>query len=110
MNNLKSDFKKYIAQTSNFSPFQIEVEKAEGIYVYDRFGKDYIDLMSGISVSNIGHRHPKVLAAIKEQLDRYMHVMVYGEFVESPQVKLAKKLAEILPATLNMTYFVNSGS
>lgn len=110
MNNLKSDFKKYIAQTSNFSSFQIEVEKAEGIYVYDRFGKDYIDLMSGISVSNIGHRHPKVLAAIREQLDHYMHVMVYGEFVESPQVKLAKKLAEVLPDTLNMTYFVNSGS
>ena len=110
MDNLKSDFKKYIAQTSNFSPFQIEVEKAEGIYVYDRFGKDYIDLMSGISVSNIGHRHTKVLAAIREQLDNYMHVMVYGEFVESPQVKLAKKLAEVLPASLNMTYFVNSGS
>ncbi len=110
MNNLKSDFKKYIAQTSNFSPFQIEVEKAEGIYVFDRYGKDYIDMMSGISVSNIGHRHPNVIAAIKAQLDNYLHVMVYGEFVESPQIKLAKKLAEVLPASLNMTYFVNSGS
>ena len=110
MNNFKSDFKKYIAQSSNFSAFQIEVEKAEGIYVIDRYGKDYIDLMSGISVSNIGHRHPKVVAAVKEQLDQYMHVMVYGEFVESPQINLAKKLAEILPPSLNMTYFVNSGS
>ncbi|NVN96210.1 MAG: aspartate aminotransferase family protein [Bacteroidetes bacterium] len=110
MNNLKSDFKKYIAQASNFIPFQIEVEKAEGIYVYDRLGKDYINMMSGISVSNIGHRHPKVLAAISQQLDKYMHVMVYGEFIESPQIKLAKKLSEILPSSLNMTYFVNSGS
>ena len=110
MNNFNSDFKKYIAQSSNFSAFQIEVEKAEGIYIYDRYGKDYIDMMSGIAVSNIGHRHPKVVAAVKEQLDQYMHVMVYGEFVEMPQVKLAKKLAEILPPSLNMTYFVNSGS
>jgi len=110
MNSLKTEFKKYIAQSSNFSAFQIEVEKAEGIYVYDRYGNEYIDMMSGISVSNIGHRHPKVIAAIKEQLDKYMHVMVYGEFIESPQVLLAGKLAELLPASLNMTYFVNSGS
>ncbi|MCX6231586.1 MAG: aspartate aminotransferase family protein [Bacteroidetes bacterium] len=108
--SLKLDFKKYIAQTSNFAAFQLEVAKAEGIYVYDRYGKDYIDLMSGISVSNIGHRHPKVIAAVKEQLDNYMHVMVYGEFVESPQVKLAVKLAALLPSSLSMTYFVNSGS
>ncbi|MFZ4401237.1 MAG: aspartate aminotransferase family protein [Bacteroidales bacterium] len=110
MSNLKLDFKKYIAQSSTFSAFQIEVEKAEGIYVYDKYGKQYIDMMSGISVSNIGHRHPKVLEAIKKQLDKYMHVMVYGEFVESPQIILAKKLADILPPALNMTYFVNSGS
>jgi acetylornithine/succinyldiaminopimelate/putrescine aminotransferase len=110
MNALKSDFKKYMAQTSDFLPFQIEVEKAEGIYVYDKLGKDYIDLMSGISVSNIGHRHPKVLTAVREQLEKYLHVMVYGEFVESPQIMLAKKLASLLPSTLNMSYFVNSGS
>jgi acetylornithine/succinyldiaminopimelate/putrescine aminotransferase len=110
MENLKSDFKKYIAQASTFDAFQLEVESAQGIYVYDKSGKQYFDLMSGIAVSNIGHRHPYVINAIKEQLDKYMHVMVYGEFMESPQVKLAKRLSDLLPPDLNMTYFVNSGS
>jgi acetylornithine/N-succinyldiaminopimelate aminotransferase len=110
MESLKSDFNKYIAQASVFEAFQLEVANAEGIYVYDKFGKDYIDLMSGISVSNLGHRHPEVVKAIKEQIDKYMHVMVYGEFIESPQIKLAKRLAELLPPQLCMTYFVNSGS
>ncbi len=110
MENLKSDFKKYIAQASTFDAFQLEVESAQGIYVYDKSGKQYFDLMSGIAVSNVGHRHPYVINAIKEQLDKYMHVMVYGEFVESPQVKLAKRLSDLLPPDLNMTYFVNSGS
>lgn len=110
MENLKTDFNKYIAQASVFEAFQLEVERAEGIYVYDKYGKDYIDLMSGISVSNLGHRHPEVVKAVKEQIDKYMHVMVYGEFIESPQIKLAKRLAELLPPQLNMTYFVNSGS
>ena len=110
MENLKSDFKKYIAQASTFDAFQLEVESAQGIYVYDKSGNQYFDLMSGIAVSNIGHRHPYVINAIKEQLDKYMHVMVYGEFVESPQVKLAKRLSDLLPPDLNMTYFVNSGS
>lgn len=110
MENLKTDFRKYIAQSSTFDPFQLQVDRAEGIYVYDQDGKDYIDMMSGISVSNVGHRHPEVLKAIKNQLDKYMHVMVYGEFIESPQIKLAKRLSELLPPTLNMTYFVNSGS
>lgn len=110
MQNSKVLFKKYIAQTSTFDAFQIDVDKAEGIYVYDKAGKQYIDLMSGIAVSNIGHRHPEVIKAIKEQVDKYLHVMVYGEFIESPQVKLAKRLADLLPETLNMTFFVNSGS
>jgi acetylornithine/succinyldiaminopimelate/putrescine aminotransferase len=110
MENLKSDFKKYIAQASTFDAFQLEVESAQGIYVYDKSGNQYFDLMSGIAVSNVGHRHPYVINAIKEQLDKYMHVMVYGEFVESPQVKLAKRLSDLLPPDLNMTYFVNSGS
>jgi acetylornithine/succinyldiaminopimelate/putrescine aminotransferase len=110
MENLKSDFKKYIAQASTFDAFQLEVESAQGIYVYDKSGNQYFDLMSGIAVSNIGHRHPYVINAIKEQLDKYMHVMVYGEFMESPQVKLAKRLSDLLPPDLNMTYFVNSGS
>jgi acetylornithine/succinyldiaminopimelate/putrescine aminotransferase len=110
MENLKSDFKKYIAQASTFDAFQLEVESAQGIYVYDKSGKQYFDLMSGIAVSNVGHRHPYVINAIREQLDKYMHVMVYGEFMESPQVKLAKRLSDLLPPDLNMTYFVNSGS
>ena len=110
MENLKSDFKKYIAQASTFDAFQLEVESAQGIYVYDKSGNQYFDLMSGIAVSNVGHRHPYVINAIKEQLDKYMHVMVYGEFMESPQVKLAKRLSDLLPPDLNMTYFVNSGS
>lgn len=110
MENSKELFKKYIAQTSTFDAFQLDVVKAEGIYVWDTAGKQYMDMMSGISVSNVGHRHPEVIKAIKEQVDKYLHVMVYGEFIESPQVKLAKRLADLLPETLNMTFFVNSGS
>lgn len=110
MDNLKKDFKKFLAQTSDFLPFQIEVDFAEGIYLFDTKGKKYINLMSGIAVSNLGHRHPAVLKAIREQMDAYLHVMVYGEFVESPQVRLAKKLSDILPSGLNKSFFVNSGS
>ncbi len=110
MQSLTKEFKKYIAQASNFEPFQLEINKAEGIYVEDIYGKNYFDLMSGISVSNIGHRHPKVLEAIKQQLEAYMHVMVYGEFIESPQIKLAEKLCSLLPENLNSIFYVNSGS
>ena len=78
--------------------------------MYDRSGKEYIDLISGIGVSNIGHRHPNVVSAIKAQTDKYLHLMVYGEFVQSPQVELAQSLAETLPSPLNSTFFVNSGS
>ena len=92
------------------SPLGIEIEKAEGIYIYDKTGKEYIDLVSGVSVSNVGHRHPKVVAAIKDQLSKYMHLMVYGEYIQSPQVQLAKMLTEHLPENLNSVYFVNSGS
>lgn len=88
----------------------LEIEKAENIYLYDTDGNRYTDLISGVSVSNLGHRHPAVVSAVKEQLDKYMHLMVYGEFIQSPQVKLAKLLSEQLPAKLNCTYFVNSGS
>ncbi|NOZ45947.1 MAG: aspartate aminotransferase family protein [Chlorobi bacterium] len=102
-------FLQYLAQTSE-SPIQLEVEKAEGIYLFDPKGKKYIDLISGISVSNVGHRHPNVLKAIQNQLDKYLHLMVYGEYIQSPQVKLAKLLAANLPPKLNNTYFVNSGS
>ena len=103
-------FHRYVAQVSPKSPFQLDAEKAEGIYVYDRSGKQYIDLLSGISVCNVGHRHPKVLDAIRAQMDKYLHVMVYGEFVQQPQLELAQLLASVLPAQLQKTFFVNSGS
>jgi acetylornithine/succinyldiaminopimelate/putrescine aminotransferase len=102
-------FFNHLAQTSE-TPLALEIEKAEGIYLFDTSGKKYIDLISGISVSNVGHRHPKVLSAIQQQLDKYMHLMVYGEYVQSPQVRLAKRLSEYLPESLSSVYFVNSGS
>jgi len=102
-------FFNHVAQTSE-TPLALEIEKAEGIYLYEAGGKKYIDLISGISVSNIGHRHPKVIAAVKEQLDKYMHLMVYGEYVQSPQTMLAKALSGHLPAQLSSVYFVNSGT
>ena len=86
------------------------MEKAEGIYIYDTSGKKYMDLISGISVSNVGHRHPQVLAAIHAQLDKYLHLMVYGEYVQAPQVQLAKLLTDNLPASLNSVYLTNSGT
>ena len=88
----------------------IEITHAKGIYLYDDDGNTYIDLVSGVSVSNTGHLHPHVVAAIKNQLDRYMHTMVYGKFVQSPQTLLANKLASLLPASLDSVFFVNSGS
>jgi acetylornithine/succinyldiaminopimelate/putrescine aminotransferase len=88
----------------------LDIVKAEGIYLYDRSGKEYIDLVSGISVSNIGHRHPKVIGAIQNQLEKYLYLNVYGEFIQSPQVKLAKRLVDLLPQNLTSVYFVNSGS
>jgi acetylornithine/succinyldiaminopimelate/putrescine aminotransferase len=91
-------------------PSAIEVDHAEGIYFYDSGGKRYTDLVSGVAVSNVGHRHPRVLSAIEEQLGKYMHLMVYGEFIQSPQVELACKLQEHLPDNLDAVYFVNSGS
>ena len=102
-------FQRFLAQTTDF-PLTVEIERAEGIYMYGPEGKKYIDLISGIGVSNVGHRHPRVLQAIQEQLDKYMHLMVYGEFVQSPQVKLAEALASTLPAPLDNCYLVNSGS
>ena len=91
-------------------PLALEIVSAEGIYMYDADGKRYTDLVSGVSVSNIGHRHPAVLKAITDQLDKYMHLMVYGKYIQTPQVQFAKKLADHLPESLNNTYFVNSGS
>lgn len=102
-------FLKHQAQTSD-APLMLEFEKAEGMYIYDAQGNASMDIISGISVSNLGHRHPRVINAVKDQLDKYTYLMVYGEYIQSPQVKLATLLAEVLPDNLNSTFFVNSGS
>jgi acetylornithine/N-succinyldiaminopimelate aminotransferase len=102
-------FINHLAQTSE-TPLSLEIERAEGVYLMDTSGKRYLDLISGISVSNIGHRHPVVIRAIHDQLEKYMHLMVYGEYIQGPQVKLSKLLAELLPTNLSSVYFVNSGS
>ena len=102
-------FYNHVAQTSD-SPIALEIEKAKGIYMYDNNGKKYIDLIAGVSVSNLGHRHPNVINAIKQQLDKYMHLMVYGEYIQTPQVEFAQLLVKQLPESLNNVYFVNSGS
>lgn len=109
MKTHRNIFLRYIAQTST-TPLLLEIERAKGIYLYGTDGKKYTDLISGITVSNIGHGHPAIIKAVKEQLKKYMHIMVYGEYILSPQVLLANKLAELLPVSLNCTYFVNSGS
>lgn len=100
---------QHLAQTTDF-PLMIEVEKAEGVYLFGPNGEKYMDLISGIGVSNVGHRHPKVLKAILDQLDKYLHLMVYGEYVQSPQTLLAKALCDTLPDHLDNVYLVNSGS
>ncbi|WP_461069786.1 aspartate aminotransferase family protein [Spirosoma horti] len=103
-------FFQHIAQTSDF-PLGLEIDRAEGIYLYEQGGQAaYMDLISGIGVSNVGHRHPHVLAAIHNQLDKYLHLMVYGEYVQTPQTELAQALAETLPESLNTVYFTNSGT
>ena len=114
-------FLKNVAQTSDF-PLALEIERAEGVYMYDKKGKQFMDLISGIGVSNVGHRHPKVVEAIHHQVDKYLHLMVYGEYVQTPQVLLAEALVKTLsnsclmsPTTtdrpmLNNVYFTNSGT
>lgn len=105
-NNL---FKKYLAQT-NQNPLMLEVDFAQGSYIYDKAGKQYLDMIAGVAVNNIGHRHPLVIEAIKNQIDCYLHTMVYGEFIQSIQSKFAKKLTELLPEKLNSVYILNSGT
>lgn len=102
-------FLNHVAQTSD-APLSLEITKADGIYLYDKTGKAYIDLIAGISVSNLGHNHPKIIKAIQEQSNQYLHTLVYGEFVLSPQVQLAALLSEQLPKSLDSVYFVNSGT
>lgn len=109
MLSLSEEFVSFQGQT-NDSPFLIEVEKASGIYITDTEGKEYMDMISGVAVNNIGHRHPKVIQAIKNQLDQHLHVMVYGEFIQKSQLKFAKRLVSLLPSQLNSVYTVNSGA
>ena len=108
MNN-RQLFLDHVGQTSE-APLCINIVKAEGSKMWDADGKEYIDLIAGISVCNIGHRHPAVVEAIKNQADAYLHIMVYGELVENPQVAYAKKLADHLPASLNAVFYTASGS
>ena len=108
-NSEKKLFLKYLAQTSD-SPMLLEVESAKGSSLYDTEGKQYLDLISGIGVSVLGHNHPQVVKAVVDQAKKHMHVMVYGEFVQSPQVQLAKALTETLPPPLDNVFLVNSGS
>lgn len=107
--NQRELFLQHVAQTSH-SPIGLEIVKAEGSVLFDESGKQFIDLIGGISVANTGHRHPSVIAAIQKQLEAYLHIMVYGEFIETPQVQYAKLLTEHLPASLNTVYFTNSGT
>ena len=105
----KEIFLKHLAQTTQH-PFLLEVERAEGLYLYTPDGKRYADMISGIAVSNLGHRHPKIIQAIQDQLSKHLHVMVYGEFVQSSPNLLAEKLTSLLPSKLSCTYFTNSGT
>lgn len=109
MSSLRQSFLQHVAQTSDI-PMMLEIERAEGSFLFDRSGKKYLDLIAGISVSVLGHRHQAVVEAVKTQADRYLHTLVYGEYVLSPQVQLAELLARHLPAPLDSVYFVNSGS
>lgn len=102
-------FLQHVGQTSP-CPMGLEIDHAKGIYLYDKEGKEYIDLVSGVSVSNVGHCHPKVVEAVKNQSEKYMHLMVYGEYVQEPQVNFAAGLVDILPESMQSVYFVNSGS
>lgn len=109
MSSNRQLFLKFLGQTSDL-PMLLEIEKASGIYLYAPDGKEYIDLISGVSVSNTGHCNPRVVNAVKQQVEKYLHLMVYGEFIQSPQVKYAARLAGIMPEKLKCCYFVNSGS
>lgn len=106
---MKTDFFKYQAQTTPH-PLALEISHAEGSYIYDTNNKAYLDFVAGVSACSLGHRHPRVVSAIKDQLDKYLHVMVYGEYVQKTAVALTKLLARHLPEPLEKTYLVNSGT
>lgn len=107
--SLNEAFLAHLAQTGPH-PLALDIVRAEGCHLYDRAGKRYLDLVAGLAVTNVGHRHPKVVTAIKEQCERYLHVIPYGEFIQEPQVRFAEKLTSLLPGSLNCAYFVNSGT
>lgn len=107
--NKREEFLKFAGQTNQF-PYLIEVERAEGIYFYDKQGKAYMDMISGVSVNNIGHSHPYVVKKVQEQVAKYMHVMVYGEYIQDAHVDFCKKIISFLPESLNTVYTVNSGT
>ncbi|MDD3721099.1 MAG: aspartate aminotransferase family protein [Lutibacter sp.] len=106
---MKEDFFKYQAQTSSH-PLAIQISHANGCYVYDSNGKEYLDFVAGVSANTLGHNYPRISQAIKDQVDKYTHVMVYGEFVQQPQVELCKLLASNLPNPLETVYLTNSGT
>ncbi|WP_278552558.1 aspartate aminotransferase family protein [Elizabethkingia bruuniana] len=106
---MKQEFYKYQAQTTQFAS-GFEVERAEGSYIYGKDGKAYLDFVAGVSANTLGHSHPKVVQAIKEQTDKYLHVMVYGEYAQEKPVALCQLLADATPASLEVTYLVNSGA
>jgi acetylornithine/succinyldiaminopimelate/putrescine aminotransferase len=105
----KEDFLTYQGQTTPF-PFLLDIDRAEGIFIYDKSGKAFMDMIAGVAVNNIGHNHPKVVEALKKQIDRHLHVMVYGEFIQDAQLNFSRKLASLLPDSLNSVYPVNSGT
>lgn len=109
MSQITYRFKHVQGQTSPY-PFLVHVERAEGIYIYDTSGKSYMDMIAGVAVNNIGHNHPKVVKALKNQIDKHLHVMVYGEFIQDAQLALAERLTQLLPDELNCVYTVNSGA
>ena len=109
ISNLRQLFLEHVGQTSDY-PMMLEVERAEGVYLYGPNGKRWIDLISGVSVSAVGHGNPAVIEAICRQARDYLHLMVYGEAIEAPQVRYAQRIASLLPDPLDSVYFVNSGS
>ena len=109
MASVRDDFLRYVSQTSP-APMSVEVARSRGCVVTDTSGREYLDLLSGIGVTGIGHTHPAVVRAVQTQAEQYLHVMVYGEYIQQPQVDLARRLAELTPGALAMTYFTNSGT
>ena len=107
--NRRTSFLDHLGQT-NQSPYLIDVDRAEGIYIWDKTGKRYMDMIAGVAVSNVGHNHPLVIEAIKKQVDRHLHVMVYGEYIQDAQLEFSDSLRSILPNSLNSVYPVNSGT